>query len=104
MFNDTTEFEMGSVRAIFWPIYNFELAKVLPIMYLFFLGIFVNATFKNIKEGMLTNDTTDKLGIGLVITNWTKLVFVLGSAAVASMIILRLLNRFRLPNLSMGIA
>ena len=84
VYAENEEFEMHWIRRMLFPVYGFELAKFLPLVnltkkvheefdfcetYLFFLGIFVNATFKNIKESMLTEDLKDLEGLGMVSIN-----------------------------------
>jgi len=103
VYAENEEFEMHWIRRMLFPVYGFELAKFLPLTYLFFLGIFVNATFKNIKESMLTEDLKELESLGMVMTNWVKLVLVLGAAFAVSALLLSLSNKFKLPNLAIGI-
>ncbi len=45
--------EFGKWRSIFWPIHNFELKKLLPMLFLFFLILFNYTVLRDTKDSLI---------------------------------------------------
>ena len=53
LYANPVEFDFGKYRGFFWPIYNFELAKLLPMCMLFFCSLYVYVGQRDIKDSMV---------------------------------------------------
>ena len=53
-----TKPEFGKLRSFFWPIYSFELKKLLPMLFLFFLILFNYTILRDTKDTLIVAGTT----------------------------------------------
>jgi len=97
LYANPVEFEFGKYRGFFWPIYNFELAKLLPMCMLFFCSLYVYVGQRDIKDSMLVGGPRDDgFLMGNVANSWTKLLGVLPFALISSSVVLKLLQKYEL--------
>lgn len=52
---DTTEQVFGKFRAFFWPIHNYELKKIVPMLLMFFCISFNYSILRNLKDALVIN-------------------------------------------------
>lgn len=52
-----TKKEFGKLRSFFWPVYNFELKKLLPMLFLFFLILFNYTILRDTKDTLIVSGT-----------------------------------------------
>ena len=55
--SQTTTAEFGKWRSIFWPIHNFELKKLLPMLALFFLILFNYTVLRDTKDTLVVTSS-----------------------------------------------
>ena len=53
--NNDEHSPFGRLRQFFWPIHNFELKKLLPMLFLFFFISFNYSILRNIKDALVIN-------------------------------------------------
>jgi len=51
--SQTKTAEFGKWRSIFWPIHTFELKKLLPMLFLFFLILFNYTVLRDTKDTLI---------------------------------------------------
>jgi ATP:ADP antiporter, AAA family len=83
-----TKKEFGKMRSFFWPIYNFELKKVIPMLFLFFLILFNYTILRDTKDVLIVAGTT----AGAEIIPFLKLWGVLPFAIIFMFIYAKLSN------------
>ena len=82
--------KFGKIRAFFWPIYNHELKKLLPMFFLFFLISFVY----NLLRAMKISVMVTAKGSGAEVIPFLKLGVVLPASFFMIYLFTKLSNRF----------
>jgi len=80
----------GKLRNFFWPIYDYELKKLVPMFILFFLISFVYNLLRAMKIALIV---TAK-GSGAEIISFLKIGGVLPGALLLTYIFTKLINKF----------
>ena len=80
----------GSLRGYFWPVRRQELAKVLPLMTIFFLISLIYNLLRCLKDSLLVPST----GAGASIIPFLKLWMMFPGAVLLTFIYTRVANRF----------
>ena len=47
--------EFGKLRTFFWPIHNYELKKIIPMLLMFFFISFNYSLLRNLKDALVIN-------------------------------------------------
>ena len=89
----TTQF--GKLRTIFWPIHNYELKKLLPMLFMFFFISFNYSVVRNIKDALIVTAP----GSGAEAIPYLKLWGVIPAAVIFMLIFAKLSNILSKPNL-----
>lgn len=84
----TKEQEFGKIRSLFWPIHNYELKKLVPMVLLFFLILFNYTVFRDTKDALVV---TAKGGAAEVIP-FLKTIGVVPGALLLMYIYSKLVN------------
>ncbi len=82
--------QFGKIRNFFWPIYHYELKKLVPMFILFFLISFVYSLLRVMKISLVV---TAK-GSGAEIISFLKIGGVLPGALLLTYIFTKLINKF----------
>ena len=82
--------EFGKIRNFFWPIYNYELKKLIPMFLLFFLISSVYNMLRNMKIALVV--TAEKTGAEVI--PFLKIGAVLPGALLFTYLFTKLINRF----------
>lgn len=53
--NQATTPQFGKLRAFFWPIHNYELKKIVPMLFMFFFISFNYSLLRNLKDALVIN-------------------------------------------------
>lgn len=93
--SQTTTAEFGKWRSIFWPIHNFELKKLLPMLSLFFLILFNYTVLRDTKDTLIVTAA----GSGAEAIPFLKVWGVLPSAVLFLVIYSKLSNKLSKPAL-----
>lgn len=80
----------GRLRSLFWPIYSFELKKLLPMFAMFFLIAFVYNLLRSMKISLIITAP----GSGAEVVPFLKIGAVLPAALLFTFIFTKLNNRF----------
>lgn len=91
---ETTNIErpkFGKLRSFFWPIYNFELKKLLPMLFMFFFISFNYSIVRNIKDTLVI---TAEGSPGAEIIPFLKFWLVIPCAVIFMLIFTKLSNIF----------
>lgn len=88
--NEPTQTKFGKWRSFFWPIYNWELKKFLPMFFIFFLIAFNYNALRAYKDTIVV--TASNSGVEAI--PFIKLWAVLPSAVLFTLLFTRLSNRF----------
>lgn len=54
---NTLDQEFGSIRSFFWPIHNYELRKLLPMLVMLFLICFAYSILRNMKDSIVVTNS-----------------------------------------------
>lgn len=81
--------QFGKIRSFFWPIHNFELKKLLPMLFLFFFISFNYSILRGIKDTLVINAAGSP---GAEIIPYLKLWFVIPLAIVYMLVFSKLSN------------
>lgn len=84
----------GPIRNLIWPIHRFELIKVIPMFFLFFMVSFVYNLLKNIK----TTLTATQNDVGVSAIPYLKVWLVLPAAVLFTYLFTVLANKFSRKN------
>lgn len=87
--------EFGKLRTIFWPIHNYELKKLLPMLFMFFFISFNYSVVRNIKDALVVTGP----GSGAEVIPYLKLYGVIPAAVIFMVIFAKLSNILSKPNL-----
>lgn len=90
-----TPSEFGKVRSILWPIHNFELKKLVPMVLLFFLILFNYTVLRDTKDALIVTAA----GGGAEVIPFLKVWGVLPSAVIFMLIYSKLSNKLSKPAL-----
>jgi AAA family ATP:ADP antiporter len=80
--------EFGKWRSFFWPIHNYELKKILPMLGMFFFISFVYSTLRAAKDGLVIT-APGASGISLL---YLKVFWVIPAALILMIIYAKLSN------------
>lgn len=87
--------EFGKLRKIFWPIYNYELKKVIPMLLMFFFISFNYSIMRNIKDALIVTAP----GSGAEAIPFLKVWGVIPAALIFMVIYAKLSNILSKPKL-----
>lgn len=93
--SQTTTAEFGKWRSIFWPIHTFELKKLLPMLFLFFLILFNYTILRDTKDTLVVTAA----GSGAEAIPFLKVWGVLPFAILFMLIYSKLSNKLSKPAL-----
>ncbi|MCH9630258.1 MAG: ADP,ATP carrier protein 1 [Chlamydiia bacterium] len=93
--SETKQAEFGKVRSIFWPIHNFELKKIIPMLLLFFLILFNYTILRDTKDTLIVTAP----GSGAEAIPFLKVWGVLPFAILFMLIYSKLSNKLSKPKL-----
>lgn len=82
--------EFGRLRSFFWPIYRYELRKVLPILLIFFLISLNYNILRTMKDTLVINGRSS----GAEVIPFIKVWFMFPGAILLTFLFTRLANRF----------
>lgn len=85
----------GKWRSFFWPIYNHELKKLLPMFFMFFFISFVYSLLRSLKDTLLVTAP----GSGAEALNYIKVFGVIPAAIFFMLLYAKLSNVLSKPNL-----
>jgi AAA family ATP:ADP antiporter len=80
--------QFGKLRSFFWPVYSYELKKLIPMLLILFLGFFNYSTLRNIKDSLIITTS------GAETIPFIKVWALLPSAILVTVIFSKLSNRF----------
>jgi AAA family ATP:ADP antiporter len=83
------EQKFTGLKAVVWPIHNFELKKFLPMAFMFFCILFNYSMLRSIKDSLVVTS------LGAEVIPTLKLWFVLPSAMLFMVVYSKLLNVFK---------
>lgn len=89
------EHKFGKIRQIFWPIYNYELKKLLPMLFMFFFISFNYSVVRNIKDALIVTAP----GSGAETIPYLKVWGVIPAAVIFMIIFAKLSNILSKPKL-----
>lgn len=81
----------GKIRSYLWPIYNYELKKLLPMLFMFFFISFNYSILRNLKDAFVINAAGSP---GAEILPFLKFWFVIPGAVLFMIIFAKLSNKF----------
>jgi len=88
-------YEFGPIRGKIFPVYEFELAKLLPLAFLMVCSVFVYSAYRDIKDAMVVSvGMGNEILGGNVITNWLKIFGVLPFSLILAYLLLSLSNKY----------
>lgn len=87
--------EFGKLRRTFWPIHNYELKKLLPMLFMFFFISFNYSVVRNIKDALIVTAP----GSGAETIPYLKLWGVIPAAVIFMLIFAKLSNILSKANL-----
>lgn len=90
-----SEHKFGKLRRIFWPIYNYELKKLLPMLFMFFFISFNYSVVRNIKDALIVTAP----GSGAETIPYLKVWGVIPAAIIFMIIFAKLSNILSKPKL-----
>lgn len=90
-----SEHKFGKLRRIFWPIYNYELKKLLPMLFMFFFISFNYSVVRNIKDALIVTAP----GSGAEAIPYLKVWGVIPAAVIFMIIFAKLSNILSKPKL-----
>ncbi|MCP5505260.1 MAG: NTP/NDP exchange transporter [Chlamydiales bacterium] len=90
-----TQTEFGKVRSILWPIHNYELKKLIPMVLLFFLILFNYTVLRDTKDTLIVTAP----GGGAEVIPFLKFWGVLPGAVIFMLIYAKLSNKLSKPKL-----
>ncbi|OGN61817.1 MAG: AAA family ATPase [Chlamydiae bacterium RIFCSPHIGHO2_12_FULL_27_8] len=93
--SETVNKEFGKVRSILWPIYTFELKKILPMLLMFFCISFNYTILRDMKDSLVVTAG----GSGAEVIPFLKLYGVLPGAVMFILIYSKLSNKLSKPAL-----
>ncbi|MEM1283175.1 MAG: Npt1/Npt2 family nucleotide transporter [Chlamydiota bacterium] len=82
--------EFGRLRSFFWPIYRYELRKLLPMLLIFFLITFNYNVLRTMKDTLVINGKAS----GAEVIPFIKVWFMFPGAVLLTFVFTRLANRF----------
>lgn len=82
------EHKFGKLRRIFWPIHNYELKKLLPMLFMFFFISFNYSVVRNIKDALIVTAP----GSGAETIPYLKVWGVIPAAVIFMLIYAKLSN------------
>ena len=91
---ETVKKDFGKVRSLLWPIYNFELKKILPMLVMFFCISFNYTILRDMKDSLVVTAG----GSGAEVLPFLKLG-VLAGAVIFMLIYAKLSNKLSKPAL-----
>lgn len=89
------EHGFGKLRRTFWPIHNYELKKLLPMLFMFFFISFNYSVVRNIKDALIVTAP----GSGAETIPYLKLWGVIPAAVIFMLIFAKLSNMLSKANL-----
>lgn len=89
------EHKFGKLRRIFWPIHNYELKKLLPMLFMFFFISFNYSVVRNIKDALIVTAP----GSGAETIPYLKVWGVIPAAVIFMLIYAKLSNILSKPML-----
>lgn len=89
------EQDFGKIRKVLWPVYNYELKKLLPMLGLFFFISFNYTIVRNIKDSLIVHAP----GSGAETFPMLKLFGVIPAAVIFMLVYAKLSNMLSKPNL-----
>ncbi len=89
------EHGFGKLRQTFWPIHNYELKKLLPMLFMFFFISFNYSVVRNIKDALIVTAP----GSGAETIPYLKLWGVIPAAVIFMLIFAKLSNMLSKANL-----
>ena len=93
--SQTTEPTFGKLKSLLWPVHNFELKKLLPLFFMFFLISFNYTILRDTKDTLIVTAP----GSGAETTTFLKVWGVLPFAALFMIIYAKLSNKLSKPAL-----
>lgn len=90
-----TEHRFGKIRRTFWPIHNYELKKLLPMLFMFFFISFNYSVVRNIKDALIVTAP----GSGAETIPYLKVWGVIPAAVIFMLIYAKLSNILSKPAL-----
>jgi ATP:ADP antiporter, AAA family len=81
--------EFGRLRSFFWPIYRYELKKLLPMLLIFFLITFNYNVLRTMKDTLVINGKSS----GAEVIPFIKVWFMFPGAVLLTLLFTRLANR-----------
>lgn len=90
-----TEHNFSALRRTFWPIHNYELKKLLPMLLMFFFISFNYSVVRNIKDALIVTAP----GSGAETIPYLKVWGVIPAAVIFMLIFAKLSNILSKPNL-----
>lgn len=91
----STTQEFGKLRSFLWPIHNFELKKLIPMLLIFFLVIFNYTVMRDAKDAILVTAP----GSGAEVIPFIKLWGVLPMAVIFMVLYAKMSNKLSKPAL-----
>ncbi len=82
--------EFGRLRSFFWPIYRYELKKLLPMLLIFFLITFNYNVLRTMKDTLVINGKDS----GAEVIPFIKVWFMFPGAVLLTFLFTRLANRY----------
>lgn len=89
------EHKFGTLRRTFWPIHNYELKKLLPMLFMFFFISFNYSVVRNIKDALIVTAP----GSGAETIPYLKVWGVIPAAVIFMLIYAKLSNILSKPKL-----
>jgi ATP:ADP antiporter, AAA family len=80
--------EFGPIRSLFWPIHNYELRKLVPMLLMLFLICFNYSILRNMKDSLVITAS------GAAVIPFIKVWVMLPTAVLLTFIFTRLCNRY----------
>ncbi len=90
--SSTVDPQFGALRSFFWPIYNYELKKIIPMIFIMFFICFNYSIVRNVKDTLVVTAS------GAQVIPFIKVWVMLPSAVLLTILYTKLCNRFSQEN------
>lgn len=86
--SSTADSQFGTLRSFFWPIYRYELKKIIPMIFILFFICFNYSIVRNVKDALVVTAS------GAKVIPFIKVWVMLPSAVLLTLLYTQLCNRF----------
>lgn len=86
--SSTVDSQFGTLRSFFWPIYRYELKKIVPMIFILFFICFNYSIVRNVKDALVVTAS------GAKVIPFIKVWVMLPSAVLLTLLYTQLCNRF----------